>query len=392
MSSAPAPVVVVGAGIGGLTTAIALDRLGVPVEVFERAPELQEVGAGIGLWPNAIRALDRLGVGADVRALAVGRTSGSARTPSGRILITLTEEALHVRYGAPTTGIMRTELQLRLAEHFGLDRIHLGQELVGFDQDDDQVRAHFADGGTAEGTILVGADGLRSVVRSGLLGDGPPRYRGDTAWRGLAPRSAELDPLLEVFETVGRGARFGVFPLHGGRIMWFAGAVRPEGERDGPDVLTDLRARFAEWHDPIPRVLELTDPTSILRNDIYDRPPGRRWVDGRVALLGDAAHPMGPDLGQGACQAIEDAETLALAIGSFVDPRTGLRVYERIRTRRVRTVGRIVSLTGWLANRSHPVACAARDTVLGMTPPGVARRQTDLVAGWDPPERLRVPA
>jgi 2-polyprenyl-6-methoxyphenol hydroxylase-like FAD-dependent oxidoreductase len=391
MARLQAPVLVVGAGIGGLTTAIALDRLGLPVEVFERAPQLQEVGAGIGLWPNAIRALDRLGVGDAVRTLAVRGTSGSARNPSGKVLLTLPEEALHVRYGAPTTGVMRAEVQQRLADRFGADRIHLGHELVGFDRCDEHVRAHFRDGRSVEGSVLVGTDGVRSTVRSELLADGPPRYRGDTAWRGLAPRSADLDPLGEVFETVGRGARFGVFPLHDGRIMWFAGAVCPEGERDGPNVLTELRARFADWHHPIPRVLERTDPASILRNDIYDRRVGRRWVDGRVALLGDAAHPMGPDLGQGACQAIEDAETLALALGTFVDPRTALRVYERIRTRRVRTVGRIVSVTSWLASRQHPVICTVRDAVLAATPPAVSRRQTDLVAGWDPPERLRTP-
>ncbi|MFA9445329.1 FAD-dependent monooxygenase [Egicoccus sp. AB-alg6-2] len=391
MASLQAPVVVVGAGIGGLTTAIALDRLGLPVEVYERAPALAEVGAGIGLWPNAVRALDRLGVGDAVRSLAVPGTTGSARTPSGKVLLTLPAESLHVRYGAPTTGVMRAEVQRRLAERFGTDRIHLGRELVGFEQEDEHVRARFLDGSDVEGSVLVGADGLRSTVRSKLLADGPPRYRGDTAWRGLAPWPAD-EPLDDVFETVGRGARFGVFPLHDGRIMWFAGAVRPEGERDGPDVLDRLRTRFADWHHPIPRVLERTDPASILRNDIYDRPVGRRWVDGRVALLGDAAHPMGPDLGQGACQAIEDAETLALALRTFVEPRTALRVYERIRVRRVRTVGRIVGATSWLASRQHPVVCSVRDAVLAATPSAVARRQTELVAGWDPPERLRAPA
>jgi 2-polyprenyl-6-methoxyphenol hydroxylase-like FAD-dependent oxidoreductase len=384
-----APVLVVGAGIGGLATALALDRLGVSVEVLERAPQLQEVGAGIGLWPNAIRALDRLGVGAPVRALAVAGTSGSARTPSGRVLLELPEELLHGRYGAPTTGIMRAQLQRLLAEAFGPDRLHLGREFVRFEPVEGGVRAHLRDGGSVEGSVLVGADGLRSAVRAGLLGDGPPRYRGDTAWRGLAPATGDLAASRELFETVGRGERFGFFPLHGGRTMWFASALRPEGERDGPDVLRDLQARFEGWHAPIPRVLELTDPSSILRNDIYDRPVARRWVGGRVALLGDAAHPMGPDLGQGACQAIEDAETLALALVRHADPRAALRSYETVRRRRVRTVARIVAATAWLASRTSPVACAVRDAVLAAGPPAAARGQMDLIAGWDPPAELR---
>jgi 2-polyprenyl-6-methoxyphenol hydroxylase-like FAD-dependent oxidoreductase len=387
--STRAPVLVIGAGIGGLAAGIALDQLGVPVEVFERAPQLQEVGAGIGLWPNAIRALDRLGVGASVRALAVEGTSGSARSPSGRVLLELPEELMHVRYDAPTTGIMRAQLQSLLAERFGVDRIHLGAEFDRFEQDGASVRAHFRGGASVEGVVLVGADGLRSAVRRGLLRDGPPRYRGDTAWRGLAPPTDELAVSRDVFETVGRGERFGFFPLHGGRTMWFASAVRPEGERDGVEVLRDLQARFAGWHAPIPRVLELTDPSSIIRNDIYDRPVARRWVGGRVALLGDAAHPMGPDLGQGACQAIEDAETLALALGRCADPRAALVSYESIRRRRVRTVARIVAMTAWLANRTNPVVCAVRDTVMAAGPPALARGQMDLLAGWDPPAELR---
>jgi FAD-dependent urate hydroxylase len=384
-----APVLVIGAGIGGLATALALERVGLPVAVYERAPELQEVGAGIGLWPNAIRVLDRIGAGEDVRELAVPGTSATARTSSGRVLLGIPEEQLHERYGAPTTGIMRAQLQLRLAERFGIDRVHVGHELASFTQDRTGVRARFVGGDEVHGSALVGADGLRSVVRAGLLDDGPPRYRGDTAWRGLAPITDDLHPMLEFFETVGRGERFGIFPMHGRRVMWFASAVRPEGERDGPDVLGAMQARFAGWHDPIPRVLELTDPDSIIRNDIYDRRVSTRWVGGRVALLGDAAHPMGPDLGQGACQAIEDAETLALALAHHADVPTALSAYQRIRVPRVRTVARIVAVTAWLAARTSPAACTLRDTALRLGPPAVADKQLELLAGWDPPAQLR---
>jgi FAD-dependent urate hydroxylase len=387
-----APVVVIGAGIGGLATALALDRAGIAVEVYERAPELNEVGAGIGLWPNALRALDRIGVGEDLRALAVTDTDGGLRNASGRVLVHMPREDLHQRYGAPTTGILRSELQVLLARRFGLERLHLAHEFVGFQQDGPEVLAHFANGATAAGTVLVGADGLHSAVRQGLLADGPPRYRGDTAWRGLAPTPPDLEPMRDLFETFGRAARFGVFPLHGRRIMWFVSALRPEGERDGPDVLDELRAHFAGWHAPIPGILEVADPGSILRNDIYDRPPTPRWVVGRIALLGDAAHPMGPDLGQGACQAIEDAETLALALARMREPERALALYQHVRTRRVGTVSRIVAATGWLASRRSAAACTVRDAVMGATPAFAARKQLDLLAGWDPPERLRRPA
>jgi FAD-dependent urate hydroxylase len=389
---AHAPVVVIGGGIGGLAAALALDRAGIAVEVYERAPELNEVGAGIGLWPNALRALDRIGVGEDIRALAVTDADGGLRSASGRVLVHMPGEDLHQRYGAPTTGILRSELQLLMARRFGVERLHLGHEFVGVEQDGHEVRAHFANGATAAGRVLVGADGLHSAVRQELFADGPPRYRGDTAWRGLAPTPPDLEPMRDLFETFGVGSRFGVFPLHGGRIMWFVSALRPAGERDGPDVLDELRASFADWHAPIPRILEVAEPASILRNDIYDRPFTSRWVVGRVALLGDAAHPMGPDLGQGACQAIEDAETLALALARTGEPERALALYQHVRVARVRMVSRIVAATGWLASRRSAAVCTVRDAVMGATPAFAARRQLDLLAGWDPPERLRTSA
>lgn len=304
------------------------------------------------------------------------------------MLVRTSEYLLHERYGAPTTGIMRAQLQMALAEAFGLERIHLGAELRRFDDDGDGdgVTAAFVDGRSERGRALVGADGLRSVVRAQLLGDGPPRFRGDTAWRGLALVPRDLRPLAEVFETLGCGQRMGLFPLSDDRLLWFASAVRPEGELDGPDVLDDLRRRFAGWHDPIPRILAGADPDSILRNDIHVRQVTTRWVGGRVALLGDAAHPIGPDLGQGACLAIEDGEVLGTAIAGPDDVATALQHYQGIRVPRVRSVARVVAITGWMANLTHPIACRIRDVLLCTTPPKFVQLQLDMVAGWDPPE------
>lgn len=381
----PTSVAIIGAGIGGLTAAIALDRYGIPVEVYERAPQLHEVGAGIGLWPNAIRVLDRLGVSDHVRSLAVGGTSASARTAAGRRLFNMPEDVLHRRYGAPTTAIMRADLQMHLARKFGLGRLHLAHEFTQCAQAGDKVEVRFENGRSTRADVLVAADGIWSAVRAQVFADGPPRYRGDTAWRGLAALTDDLRPFDDVFETFGRGARFGAFPLSGDRIMWFAGAAAREGERDGADPRQELRERFADWHAPIPRVLELSDPDSILRNDIYDRPVPRRWSRGRVVLLGDAAHPMGPDLGQGACQAIEDGEALAVALAGHDDVTQALAAYENIRAPRVRSVARVVGLTGRVAALRHPAACRLRDTVMAAIPPIVRRRQMDAVAGWEPP-------
>lgn len=379
------PVLVIGGGIGGLATGLALDRDDIDVQVFERAPRLQEVGAGIGLWPNAIRALDRLAVGEAIRKLAVPGTSASARTADGTVLVRTSETLLHHHFGAPTTGIMRAELQMALVEAFGADRISLGREFTHYEEDARGVTAHFADGTSARGRALIGADGLRSAVRGQLLADGPPRYRGDTAWRGLAPVPDDLRPLTEVFETLGCGRRMGLFPLADDRVLWFASANRPEGEQDGPDVLDELRRLFAGWHHPIPRILEVAEPDRIVRTDIYDRPVAHTWITPRIALLGDAAHPMGPDLGQGACLAIEDADVLGRALATTSDTATALTRYQRIRRPRVVKVARFVALTGWMARLTNPTACRLRDGVLGLTPPLAVRAQLTALAGWDPP-------
>lgn len=327
----PSPrVLVIGGGIGGLTAAIALNRVGIPAMVYERATELREVGAGITLWTNALKVLRKLGVGAAVEANSTPLRQSELRTWRGDLLSEMNLAELETKYGAPTVGIHRADLQAALADHLGRDRITLGAACIGYTQDTDGVTVRFADGREARGEILIGADGLNSAVRPQLLGPQRPRYAGYTAWRGVGHIDRPEVPVGMTMMAVGRGSQVGYLPIGGGRTYWFATANVPPGGSDGPTgAKAALLERFRDWYTPIPAVIEATPEAAILRNDICDRPPVTDWTDGRVTLLGDAAHPTTPNLGQGACMAIESAWVLAGCVKA--DGVSGLKAYQEKR-------------------------------------------------------------
>jgi 2-polyprenyl-6-methoxyphenol hydroxylase-like FAD-dependent oxidoreductase len=223
------------------------------------------------------------------------------------------------------------------------------------------------------GAALVGADGLRSVVRAHLVGDGEPVYAGYTSWRGIAPAGA-VDVGGRSTETWGRGQRFGVVPLGGGEVYWFATANAPAGGRDG-DVVAELSARFAGWHDPIGTLLAATPAEHIVRTDIADRPVITRWHRGRVVLLGDAAHPMTPNVGQGGCQAIEDAVVLDECLAAHGELAAALAAYEERRVMRANGIVAAARRLGAVAQWESAPACWLRGLALRLTPAAAARRQ-----------------
>jgi 2-polyprenyl-6-methoxyphenol hydroxylase-like FAD-dependent oxidoreductase len=371
------PVLVVGSGIGGLTATLALRRAGLPVELYERAPELLEIGTGITIQPNAVLALRTLGL--DGALLAAGRSLASGRLLrwDGRRLVSFPAEQVYRRVGAPAVGLHRGTLQRLLLQAVDGEGPRLGRTLVGYETGRDGVTLRFAGGGTASGPVLVGADGLNSAVRAQLLGDGAPVYAGYTAWRGVA-RESEDWSIEASSESWGRGRRFGMVPIDGGRIYWYATLTIPRGGRDTTrGTLLDL---FRGWHDPIQALLEATPQPAILRNDIFDRPPSPRWGEGPVTLLGDAAHPMTPNLGQGACQAIEDAVVLARCLAECDEPESGLRRYEERRRARANAVVVAARRLGRIGQWESPLACRFRDALFAALPFSAARRQ--LAESW----------
>jgi FAD-dependent urate hydroxylase len=385
----PAKVVVAGGGIGGLTATIALRRAGFEVVVFERATELREVGAGLLLAANAQKALGKLGLAEAVTRLGTPASAGEIRSWRGAVLASIPAAELEKKIGTPSAAVHRADLQALLVREVGEGTLRLGAEVKAFEQDEKGVRVTFADGSHEDADILVGADGLRSRVRVVLFGPEEPRYAGYTAWRAVVEPKEELLPLGAGFESWGRGTRFGCAHIGKGRVYWFATANAPEGEMDDPPGSpTGAKARllrlFVGWHGPVGDLVEATEEGAILRTDIYDREPlGECWGKGRVTLLGDAAHPMTPNLGQGACQAIEDAVVLARCLDEGGAIAEGVRLYERLRSERTAMVVLRSRRVGMVGQVENPVLCWLRDRALAMISPKAHLRQLEEILRYE---------
>jgi 2-polyprenyl-6-methoxyphenol hydroxylase-like FAD-dependent oxidoreductase len=371
-------VVIVGGGIGGLTTAVALRRAGIAAHVYEQAPELHEVGAGIGLWANAIHVFEALGLGPAVLDLGAGPLGGGIRSCDGRWLTRQPAEVLARRWGAPTIAVLRTDLQALLVQALPDDSLTLDARATALVNDSDRAIVTFEHGEQTEADLVIGADGLHSVIRAELFGARPPRYRGYTTWRGVtAPGIATL--VREASEFWGRGERFGVLPARGDRVVWYASANVTEGSSKARDAMRTLVDRFGRWTEPVPSVLAATPPETIVCNDVYDRPLTRQRVARRAALVGDAAQPMTPDLGQGACQAIVDAWTITDSLTRSTDVGSALAAYQHRRWRIAAAAAVLARNLGRIGQWEQPLACRAREAVLRVTPLSLQLRQLDAV-------------
>ena len=379
-------VLIVGAGIGGLTAGVALRRAGFDVVVLERAAELREVGAGISLWPNAINALRRLGVGEAVEANGSRVTDNEIRDWRGGSLHRSSSDQIEARFGAPLIMIRRAALHTILREALGPDVLRLGTRCMTLGQDSRGARLGLADGGSEEGDIVIGADGLHSMIRAVTVGDGEPRHSGLRAWRAVVSVERSLADQLAASEYWGHGSLFGVQSLGAGAFYWYAASMARESDQVAGSDKEALLRRFGSWHNPIPELIEATDADTILRNDLYDRRVPSSLAFGRVALLGDAAHPMLPTLGQGACQAIEDGEALARALTEVADPASGLRLYSE---RRLATATMAVTQSrrmSKVALARHPIAVALRNSLLKRTSEESSLKRLAPIVAGDPRE------
>jgi 2-polyprenyl-6-methoxyphenol hydroxylase-like FAD-dependent oxidoreductase len=355
-------VVVVGGGIGGLCAAIALRRAGHEVTVFERTGRLEAAGAGITLFTNAMRGLEVLGMREAVAERAAAASRVAILLAEGRVLAETPRDLFE---GA--AAVHRADLQAALAGEAG--ELRLGTEVAG-------VRGsgvRLADGSEHEADLVVGADGVHSVVRRTLWPESTPRYAGYTAWRGVTDFGLDRGRLTESW---GSGERFGLVDIGGGRTYWFATKNAPEAEGDEPDGrLAELRRRFGGWHAPIRDVLEASDEGAVLRNDVFYLDPLPAWSKGSVVLVGDAAHATTPGIGQGAAQAIEDAVVLARSLTQRPAVSEALRDYEaqrRPRAERVLKMSRRADKGGQLEGR---LACTIRNTLVRLMPASAQRRQ-----------------
>lgn len=380
--------VIIGAGIGGLAAAAGLHAAGWDVTAYERAAWLEPIGAGLALAPNGLRALDVFGAGDAVRAHAIGQEIG-LRRPDGRWLVrSSTERMIADRFGDPVILLPRSRLIEALASRVPDGVLALSTEVTSADFNGHVVTS----AGSVEADLVVAADGLSSATRTALFPSHPgPRYAGFTTWRLLTP---EFPGPVPMSETWGPGSVFGVMPLADGRVYCYAAAPAPRGARSPDDELAELVRRFGGWHKPVPALLGSVTPEVVLRHDVAElASPLPAMHRGRVALLGDAAHPMTPNLGQGACQALEDAAVLArLASGVDGSAVPGvLSRYTALRLARTTKVVRLSRRAGRMTTWTSPPAIALRDGLamtLGKLAPAAALRGLAPIYDWHPPAQL----
>lgn len=305
--------IVVGAGMGGLTAALALRHAGFKVEVYDRVVELTPAGAGISLWSNGVKVLNRLGLGNAIARIGGPMDSICYRAKTGETLTHFSLEPLVRAVGERPYPVARTDLQALLLGAVGPSSVHLDAKCVDVEQDESRATAVFADGRRATGDLVVGADGTHSVIRTLVLGTAfERRHVGYVNWNGLVQTAEDLAPAGTWVTYVGDHKRVSLMPVGGGRSYFFFDVPLPRAAPADPAGITaELRVHFAGWAAPVQALISRLDPKHTSRIEISDVEPLPRLVHGRVALLGDAGHSMPPDLGQGGCQAMEDAWVLA---------------------------------------------------------------------------------
>lgn len=373
--------VVVGAGIGGLAAAVGLHRIGWSAVVLEQAPAITEVGAGLSLWPNALRGLDALGVGEQVRASGVSAVSrGGIRLPSGKWLRHKRPDDI------PVLMLHRAGLHQLLQDALPPAWVSTGAAVTGIEGSPGGATVTYeCSSGTRRvtGDVVIAADGIDSTVRRRLWPEAqPPVFDGRTCWRGVTRPGAT--PTAESI-TVTRDQQFGMMPLPGDRTYWFLLATAPLPGVRYRDERAEVWRRMAGWHEPITAALEATEPDRVSHHDLFRLDPVPGYVRGRTALLGDAAHAQTPDLGQGACQAIEDAVVLAASLAGHDDPLTALARYDEQRRPRTQAMARAADQVHQLnARHFRTVLAAAR-----VMPPFLWRRQNLRWTDWTPPAITR---
>lgn len=383
-------VAVIGAGIGGLCTAIGLQRAGAQVTVYERAPVLSPIGSGLSIFPNGSTALRALGLGdafASITADGAAHLRAGQRKPDGTWLATIPPEAV-----SGLRVVHRADLHQILVDALDPGTLQLGiSATTAGAEGTPRVELEGGDVASVEADLVVAADGINSAVRRSWPADPGLRYSGYSSWRGVTSRPVDL--LGAAGETWGTGLRFGMAPLRDGRVYWFGVASMPADDRT-PDEFAAVRRLFEHWHDPIPALLDATDPAAVFRHPINDlAKPLPTFRRGGVVLLGDAAHAMTPDLGQGANQAMEDAATLAallapLAAASAPDPGSidhALSEYDRLRRARTQPIARRARSVGALAHVKGRLGVGVRNAVLRLTPASALGRQATAVQQWAPP-------
>lgn len=374
--------IISGGGICGLMMAIILEKKGYEVAIYEAAIEIRAIGAGLVLSTNAVKALKSIGIEKEVLAKANLLDHFDIVLRNGDILMATDAKKIRKRYDAiGNTTIHRAELQQVLLSLLK-SKVDFYTEKRGINvqQDDNGVILKFKDGTTVKGDYLIACDGINSAIRQQLLPESLPRYAGYTCWRAVVQHNGQFRHKYAT-ETWGKNGRFGVVPLTTNQTYWFA-CLNTSQARD-PKMkaysVADLTAYFKDYHAPIPQLLALTTNEDLLWNDIEDIQPLQQLAFNRILLAGDAGHATTPNMGQGACQAIEDAAVLASCLNQKETIIKDFKAFEKIRLPRTTKIVNTSWTIGKLAQLTNPVLTTFRNFALKMTPQSVNEKQMDFL-------------
>jgi 2-polyprenyl-6-methoxyphenol hydroxylase-like FAD-dependent oxidoreductase len=371
-------VAVIGAGIGGLTTAIALRQRGIDAHVYESAPSIRSAGAGLMLSPNAMQVLRRLGIAEQVIAAGLPLERAEIHDARSGLLQSIDLADAQRRFGEPTVAIHRRRLHKILLAELAVGRVFTNAACESILVKDGWPAARFTNGRVVMPDLIIGADGQRSAVREFVAPGHPLRYSGQTSYRAIASLDLPAEFAGASREIWSAHCRFGYAAVAPGEVYWFVAADSPAGEfRSAEETADELREMLASFPTPVSSLLDATAPVDILRTDMYDVVPFEGWNRDRVVLLGDAAHATTPNLGQGAAQAIEDALVLADQLDTHTRVSDALKSYEVIRQPKTRFIIERSRQIGRVAHVANPVGRAMRNLAVRCTPASVARRQLD---------------
>jgi 2-polyprenyl-6-methoxyphenol hydroxylase-like FAD-dependent oxidoreductase len=372
---------IVGGGIGGLTLAVALQKKGFDVTVYESAQRFKPLGAGLGLAANAVKAFFEIGIADEV--LSAGKIMKMIRIADqdGRTIAETDSELMSAKFGTINNfTIHRADLHRILFDHLQPETVVFDKNCLDVNQDINGVTLHFSDGSKIRADYVIACDGIHSSIRRKLLPGSTPRYAGYTCWRAVIDKVPTSFNFNQASESWGTGCRFGIVPLSNNRIYWYACV---NAQQNDPVMksfrIPELLTYFSCFHSPVSEILKLTRTDDIIWGDIIDLRPIEQFAFGKIVLMGDAAHATTPNMGQGACLAIEDAAVLANCIEDYGTPDEAFIQFERKRIKRTTKIVNGSWALGKAAQLEHPLLISLRNAAVRMTPSRIAQRQVKFI-------------
>jgi len=368
-------ITIIGAGIGGLTTAIALKQKGFEVEIFENTPAFSKAGSGINLAINAMQVFKRLNIYDDIFQNGNYINTMNVRTKKLGFMARANLKKFENKYQVKQVAMHRATLHDILLKHLGPTEIYLNKKLKSLDQTDGKINLAFEDGTNYTAEIVIGADGINSAVRQSVFDNTELRDAGQVCWRGISMAKIDDKHRKELNEIWGKGNRFGFVPITKDEVYWFA-LIDKKAFKSRDINLLDL---FSGYHQTVSDIIMGTPKENILCNEIWDLKPIESWYKGNVCLLGDAGHATTPNMGQGAVQAVESALALSICLKEESSVELAFSRFQALRKKKANHVTNTSWKIGKLAQTSNPVVVMLRDLAIKMTPSSVMDRQNKNV-------------